>query len=108
MEIAILQIKTLPGRRQDVFDALRFIVGQVEIKPDCLKCQIYRAVNDEASFLYIEQWKTKAALQSHIQSPLYKQLLFVMELAVESPEINFYHVSNEESIDMIERLRREF
>ena len=105
MEIALLQIKTSPERRKDLLKALQFIQGQVQIKQGSLKCQIYRAVNDEEVFLYIEQWKTKAALQSHIQSLLYKQLLSVMELAVETPEIKFYHLSGEEGIDLIERLR---
>jgi quinol monooxygenase YgiN len=107
MEIVILQLKTSAGRRQDVFEALQYIQGQVQVKPDCLQCGIFRAVDDQAAFLYIERWKTKAALQYHIQSLLYKQLLSIMELAITPPEIDFYHVSSSESIDLITRLRRE-
>ena len=103
----MFKLKTAPERKKDLFEALQFIQRQVQLKQECMSCRIFKAIDDQTVFLYIEQWKTRDAMEYHIKSSLYSKVLAIMELATIPPEISFHHIKSSESIDLISRLRKE-
>ena len=53
----------------------------------------------------LEEWENWPSLEKHIQSDSYRNILELMELSSEQPEIKFYSVADTKGIEVIERLR---
>ena len=84
---------------------MRSIQKSVQLKNELLLCKILVADDAEDEILYLEQWRTKEALQRHIQSDLYMRILEVMELSAVSPQLSFQEVSETRGIDLVIALR---
>jgi quinol monooxygenase YgiN len=107
MVIAILKIKPILERWEEVLTLLRLIQGPTQVKPGCLACELYEMHGDDPLIQYVEHWQTKEHLSRHIQSDLFLRVLFAMELASEQPEIRFYEVAEARGMEFIESLRME-
>lgn len=101
----MLKINPLPAERQEALDILRSLRGPLQVRQDCLSCEIYEAYESEGEILYVEQWRSPEALQRHIQSALYMRILTAMELAAKAPEIWFHEVAESKGMELIEALR---
>ncbi|MCK6621879.1 MAG: antibiotic biosynthesis monooxygenase [Calditrichaceae bacterium] len=105
MLIVLLKINPRPGKRQDTLDILRSLQLPLQVRQDCLACEVYETREGKGEILYLEQWRNKEALSRHIQSTLYLRILTAMELAAEAPEICFHEVADSRGMDLIEEIR---
>lgn len=108
MLIVLLKIIPQPGKRQDVLDILRSLRLPLQVRQDCLACEVYEVhEGDEGKeeILYLEQWRSPEPLHRHIQSSLYMRILMAMELSAEAPEIAFHEVADSKGMELIEALR---
>jgi len=105
MLIVLLKIKPRAGKRKETLEILCSLRERLEGRQDCLACEVYEAYQGEGKILYLEQWRSAEALNSHIQSPLYLRILTAMELAAKEPEICFHEVAGSRGMDLIEALR---
>jgi len=105
MLIVLLKINPLPGKRRDTLEIFRSLRGLLQVRQDCLGCEVYEAHNGDGEILYLEQWRSPEALSRHIQSPLYMRILTAMELAAKAPEIWFHEVAGSKGMEFIEALR---
>lgn len=69
--------------RADQIDAagkiLRDLVGPIRRDPGCLRCNLAVDNENPASFVYIEEWRDEAALETHLKDP---EVLRLVDLAV--------------------------
>jgi quinol monooxygenase YgiN len=106
MIIELVGIVAPSEKRDELCRALSSLIGQTQVEAGCLSCLLYQDWADE-NVLYIEsRWDTLIDLIHHIGSDSYKRLLFLMEMGVEQPTIEFLAVSEVRGLDFIEAVRQ--
>ena len=53
----------------------------------------------------IEKWESVESLERHIASSEYSLLLEALELAIESPQVEFHTVTNTMGLPLVEEIR---
>jgi quinol monooxygenase YgiN len=72
----------------------------------CKSYHIYSEQGQEPAVVLVERWESKATLEAHIRSEIYRRILGAIELAGGPPEVSFEVVSASEGMELVERLRR--
>jgi quinol monooxygenase YgiN len=91
-------------------EALRIfksITGQCRDEPGCISCHIYEDLQEKNVFMLKAVWRSEEDLERHLRSDEYRNLLLVMELARERPEIRFDTISLSTGIETIEKARHQ-
>ena len=103
--VGTLRIPVPPQRRAAVLEILRAVQGPVVAEPGCLACHVCEEDGPEPSAILLERWDSEQALEAHLRSEAYRQILGAIELASHPPEVRFDRVSSSEGIELIERTR---
>ena len=74
-------------------------------EPGCLGCHIYGDLQEENVLILEEIWRAEEDLELQLRSDEYRNLLLVMEMALEQPEIRFDTISSSTGIETIEKAR---
>ena len=108
MDVLISALKIRPARdkREEVLSALRHMVEPTEVEPGCISCHLYRDANDDSVIVLMEEWESRSALDCHLRSEQYRNVLAAMECSVERPEIRFSTISQTAGLELIEAARR--
>ncbi len=106
MIVGMLRIPLAPNRHAEVLEVLRSVQGPVLAQPGCKAYHIYDEQGQDPAVVLVERWESKATLEAHIRSDLYRRILGAIELAGGPPEVRFDLVSASEGMELIERLRR--
>lgn len=70
MELFIFgRFHALPGRQQEVEEAIREVVTASREEPGCLGIHGFRSVRDLGSFYIHSRWKDEAAFELHASLP---------------------------------------
>ena len=101
-----VRIVTDAGKREEAFAILRSMAERTRVESGCIACRIYRDAQEEHSIMLEELWKDEEDLNRHLRSDEYRNVLLVMEMAVEQPEIRFETISRTNGIEIIEKARR--
>ena len=101
-----VRIVTGAEKREEAFAILRSMAERTRVKSGCITCRIYRDAQEEHSIMLEEIWKDEEDLNRHLRSDEYRNVLLVMEMAVEQPEIRFETISRTNGIEIIEKARR--
>jgi len=101
----ILRLKPNPESRQDLLAILNSMRGPLNVRQNCLACELYETQEDDNNILYLEQWSSKEALYDHIRSDLYLKILMVMEMVVEEPNIYISEIASTQGMELIQKLR---
>jgi quinol monooxygenase YgiN len=99
--VATIRIVVASEKREEILEILLAFKGPTEVKSGCLRCEIFQDLQDGNAIVYKEAWQNKEKLYSHIRSDMYRDLLTVVDMAMERPEIRFYTVSKTTGMDMI-------
>ena len=73
--------------------------------PGCLSCHIYGDLQEENVLMLEEAWRAEEDMEIHLRSVEYRNLLLVLELALEPPEIRFDAIASSTGIESIEKAR---
>jgi len=104
--VTITYILSAPaGHENEIIDALRLFKGPTEARPDCLSCTISQDVDDPRDVIYMEEWQSQKALESHIRSEHYRQLLSIIEISAAAPEIKLSATVHANGLELIVALR---
>ena len=106
MIIATLRMSVSSEKRDDVIRTLRLVMGPTLAQRRCISCRLYQDVEDENLLSFVQEWKSREALDEHIRSKDYRKILAVMELASEPPEIKFVESLKTDGMELIEEIRR--
>jgi quinol monooxygenase YgiN len=105
MIVGTLRIVPAPHRRAEVLEIFQAIQGPVVEQPGCLACHVYEEPLPGQAIVLVARWQSQAALEAHLRSELYRQILGAIELSCGPPEVCFDYVSATEGMDLIERSR---
>jgi quinol monooxygenase YgiN len=100
-----LRIVTDPAKREEAFAILRSMAERTRAVSGCIACRVYQDAQEKRSLMFEEIWKNEEALNRHIRSEDYRNVLLVVEMAVEKPEIRFETVSSVTGMETIEKAR---
>jgi quinol monooxygenase YgiN len=92
-------------KQEDALIILRSLAERTRVLPGCLACRVYRDVQEKSALLFDQIWKSEEDLNRHIRSNEYRNVLLVMEMAVEKPEVRFETISSLSDLETIEKLR---
>ncbi len=100
-----IKLKLPPSRMQEAMAILRPLAGWTKTVPGCLKCELHRDVLDDDALVFHDSWNTEEDLQRHLRSREYRDLLLVMEMAKEPPEVRFDVITDSSGFEAIEKAR---
>jgi quinol monooxygenase YgiN len=92
-------------KQSEALDILGSMTEQIQFEPGCIGRWLYRGVEDVRAILLEELWMSGEDLQRHLRSDIYRKVLLVVEMAVESPEIRFDTIAQSTGVETIEEAR---
>ena len=93
------------GKSGEVLKIVGSVVELCRDDPGCLSCHIYEDLQEENVLMLEEVWKSEENLDIHLRTDEYRNLLMVLDLALEEPEIRFDTISSSAGIETIEKAR---
>jgi quinol monooxygenase YgiN len=102
---SVIRMLIPAGKSGEVLKIVGSVVELCRDDPGCLSCHIYEDLREENVFMLEEAWKFKEDLDTHLRTDEYRNLLMVLDLALEEPEIRFDTISSSAGIEIIEKAR---
>jgi quinol monooxygenase YgiN len=102
---AMIKVRLPASRMKEAMAILRPLVESTKTVPGCVDCELYRDVLEETVLVFHDLWDDQESLQRHLRSERYRDLLLVMEMAKEVPEVRFDEISHTSGLEAIERAR---
>jgi quinol monooxygenase YgiN len=102
---SIIRMMIPPQKRHEALKILKSITDHCSDYHGCLSCNIYEDLQEQNVLMFEEVWRTDEELYLHIRSDEYRNLLLIMEMASQQPEVRFDTISNSTGIETIERAR---
>lgn len=101
----MIKIYPPPGRKKAVIDVLVRMKYQNENDIDYPGGSVSVEPGRVGAVCYMERWSNRDALDRHLRSPRYCRVLEAMECSRQSPEIEFFEVTNLGGLDVVELAR---
>jgi quinol monooxygenase YgiN len=89
-------------KQSEAIDILGYVSAQVQYEPSCISSRLYRGVDEVRAIMVEELWTDNEGLLRHLQSDEYHQVLLVVEMAEEHPDIRFDEISHTCGLETIE------
>ncbi len=102
---AIVKLKLPTSRVKEAMAILRPLVESTKAEPGCIDCGLHRDALQDTVLVFQDRWNDEEGLQRHLRSERYRDLLFVMEMAKEVPEVRFDVISHTSGLEEIEKAR---
>jgi quinol monooxygenase YgiN len=90
-----------PERRRDLLETMRGMLEPARVERGCLSFRLYEDVENRNALILLEEWATQEDLERHISKDNQRQLLGLMDLLSEQPELRFNTVSYTAGMDLI-------
>jgi len=101
---ATLKMIVRPERRGDLLATMRGMLEPARVERGCLSYRLYEDVENRNAFILLEEWATQEDLERHISKDNQRQLLTLMDLLSEQPELRYNTVSHTAGMDLIENV----
>jgi quinol monooxygenase YgiN len=86
---ATIKMMVPAGKRKEVLQTMKAILGPIRHEGGCISCNCYVDVEDEGMFFFKEEWMTREDLYNHLRSGRFAVLIGAMSLLNADPEIRF-------------------
>jgi len=93
------------GGDPQVSAALRSLCDSTAGRPGCRGCEVFQQVDHPEQVLYLEQWDDWDALRAHLKSERCAQLLQILELSVDRPELEFRETQETRGLELVESVQ---
>ncbi|HRE20686.1 MAG TPA: putative quinol monooxygenase [Rhabdaerophilum sp.] len=80
--IVIAKVKVRADARTKWCEAAAICIAETRREPGCLAYDMFESATEEGSFVFVEQWKDRAALDNHMTLPHLKALVAVAGVSV--------------------------
>jgi quinol monooxygenase YgiN len=105
MILSTIRMMIPPQKRNEALKILRSITDQCSDYHGCLSCHIYEDLQEKNILIFEQAWRADEDLDLHIRSDEYLNLLLVLEMALQQPEIRFDKIAHSTGIETIEKAR---
>jgi quinol monooxygenase YgiN len=105
MHIATLRMTPSTRDKQKILGIFRAIHTRTRGSLGCIDCTLYAEMEPSEAIGFVERWQSEEDLRRHLRSDIYRQVLELVELSTESPEIHFYQVVESAGLELVEAVR---
>jgi quinol monooxygenase YgiN len=102
---ATLRMVIPRARCGEVLRILNPMAERIRLEPGCLACNIYQDARDTRVIMLEQIWGSETEMRRHLRSDQYRNVLLVMEMALEPPEVRFNEVAHTTGVETIEKAR---
>jgi quinol monooxygenase YgiN len=102
--LVTLKMVVQPEKRRDLLEAIRGMLEPARVERGCLSYRLYEDVENRNALVLLEEWASQENLESHLRTDNQRQLLALMDLLSEKPELQFNTVSHRAGMDYIEEV----
>lgn len=96
----------IPARkRREARGILASMIERIQPEEGCLSCRLYQDALGGKAFLFEGIWADEKSLQKHLRSDEFRNVLLVVEMAIEPPEIRFDRIARSTGMRTIEDVR---
>jgi quinol monooxygenase YgiN len=96
----------MPGQKlREAVEILRAAAERTRVQPGCISCRIYHDELEADVIMVEEHWRTQEEHACHLRSAEYRNVLLVVEMARENPEIKFSEFSESTGVETVEKAR---
>ncbi|MDD5558580.1 putative quinol monooxygenase [Candidatus Methylomirabilis sp.] len=89
----VARIVARPGKEDELRALLQGLIEPTRREPGCVTYELLQNKTDPADFTFVEEWRSEADLDAHLQSAHLRQARSrLSELAVTDPDIRRYTV----------------
>ena len=92
--------------RKEFLQTLHPLIDGIRHEKGCVRYDVYQDVENENTFILIEEWETRADLDEHLRSDRFGVLLGALKLLSDTPEIKFNMTVQTKEIKSLRELRR--
>ena len=97
---------TLPVEKvREAAQILSSMAERARFRSGCISSRVYHDVQEKCVIMIEEVWMSQEELERHLQSVEYRNVLLVLEMAVENPEIRFTPFAHSTGLETIENAR---
>ena len=94
MLLVIGRVRCDPERRDELVALLQRMQDDSRREQGCLRYGFFAAVEDEDSFIAVEEWEDREALDRHFEQPHLREFAGrLLELVSERPEVAIHEVA---------------
>lgn len=94
MILVIARASCRPERRADMVAALLEITAATRSEPGCRKYSFYSEIDDDNSFVSVEEWDDRASVDAHFRTPHLAALMGKLpDLVAAPPTIEVHDVA---------------
>jgi quinol monooxygenase YgiN len=87
----VARIHTQAGKEQEMKKVLLSFIAPTRQEAGCISYDLHTNAEEPATFLFLENWASKAALEAHLQSPhMVKGFAEITKLSAGAPEIKLW------------------
>jgi len=96
----------LPARRRkEARDILASMIEWIKLEEGCISCRLYQDILEKHALMLEEIWVGETNLHRHLRSDEFRNVLLVVEMASEPPEIRFDRISSSTGISTVMEVR---
>ena len=93
------------GQQKGIMEIFGRYAERTRFLAGCLSCRLYHDVLDPKAIMLEEVWDDEIALNRHLGSDSFRDILLVIEMASAAPEVFFIHFSEFSGLERIEQVR---
>lgn len=106
MTQVFLRLKAPASRAPEILQALEAIRLPAELDRDCVRTQLGTDVQDPDVVVYLEEWLSADGLERRVASPNFRELLSLLEMATESPTLEFREIARTRGLEYVASVRQ--
>jgi quinol monooxygenase YgiN len=99
MILATVRMVMPPEKFAEAISVLLRTVERTRVETGCDRSDLYEDAREAHAILLKEAWKSDEELDHHLRSDGFRDVLLVMEMALEPPEMQFSTVARVEGIE---------
>jgi quinol monooxygenase YgiN len=102
---ATIKMTVPAGKRKELLQTVKAILGPIRREKGCISCNCYVDVEDEGIFFFKEEWRTRDDLDNHLRAERFSVLIGAMSLLKAKPDIRFNTIASTSGAEAIKTAR---
>jgi quinol monooxygenase YgiN len=98
---ATIKMTVPAGKRKELLQTVKAILGPIRREKGCISCNCYVDVEDEGTFFFREEWRTRDDLDNHLRTDRFSVLIGAMSLLKAEPDIRFNTIASTAGVEEI-------
>lgn len=89
-----IKITVSPEKRKEVLQTFTALLGPIRREQGCICCNCYVDVEADNIIFFMEEWKTREDLDTHLKSVHFSVMIGAMKLLDKEPDIRFNTIAS--------------